>query len=104
MLIEIIFFNGCPNVDTTRKVLREAMATMNLEAGWKEWSKQDPGIPEYVTMYGSPTILIDSVDVAGLAPSEGADSCRVYDHGDGKLRGVPSVEMILRALKEAGEK
>ena len=49
--------------------------------------------------YGSPTILIDGRDVAGLAPGDEQPSCRIYDNGAGALDVVPSVERIADALR-----
>lgn len=56
-----------------------------------------------VRTFGSPTILVNGKDISGAAPSGGADCCRLYRSGDGRLAGVPEVRELTRALMEARE-
>lgn len=98
MTVELIYDRDCPNVDGTRANLRAAFAACRLEASWTEWDHATPGTPPHVTGYGSPTILIDGVDVAGAAPAVGATCCRIYNSGTGPGAGVPGVELIQQAL------
>ena len=52
-----------------------------------------PHAPEPLRGWGSPTILVDGVDVAGqLAPT--ATSCRLYANADGRLVGTPPEELV----------
>jgi hypothetical protein len=67
---------------------------------WSEHLGSDPATPAHARGYGSPTILVDGRDVAGVEP--GAEPCcRVYSDVDGRLAGVPSVEIIVAALRRA---
>ena len=50
--------------------------------------------PEHLRGWGSPTILIDGVDVAGGRPS--GSSCRLYPGSD--RPGVPSLDTLRAAL------
>jgi hypothetical protein len=98
MNIELIYFEGCPNVDVARKSLRAACSALGARADWKEWDQNDDSIPDYVKDFGSPSILVDGKDVAGgLDDCRQAKSCRVYDGG----HNAPSVETIITALQQS---
>ncbi len=103
MRVELIFFQGCPNVEEAREQLSRALAEIGRPPQWQEWERDDPAGPAYASAYGSPTILVDGKDVAGVAAAEGADCCRLYRGSDGSLAGVPSVEQIVDALRGAGQ-
>jgi hypothetical protein len=64
---------------------------------------EDPGAPERIRGYGSPTVLVDGRDVAGAAPFEGTTSCRLYGSTGDEPRGAPPVEAIVAALRAALE-
>ncbi|HCG98954.1 MAG TPA: DUF2703 domain-containing protein [Actinobacteria bacterium] len=53
---------------------------------------------------GSPTIRINGLDVDPLAreSTDFAMKCRIYRVGDG-IQGYPSKDMVVAALKDAGE-
>ena len=104
MLVEFIYDDDCQNVGPAREQLRNAMSNLGLSREWKEWDRADPKSPDYAQGDGSPTILINGKDVAGVDPGADASCCRVYKWPDGKLRGIPTVEMIESALKEMNEK
>lgn len=94
MKIELIYFNGCPNVDPARKNLKEAFEATGIKSNWDEWEHGNPEAPDYVLEYGSPTILIDGKDVArGPEGDLSPNSCRLYEGG-----GAPSVKMIKAAI------
>lgn len=97
--VELIYDLDCPNVQEARKVLLGGFAESGLQPRWAEWDRKSPESPAYARQYGSPTILVDGRDVAGAQPAEGSDCCRVYDHGPGALRGVPSISRIATALR-----
>jgi len=96
--IEFIFDLDCPNVAATRDNLRAALRSASMPLQWSEWNRADANAPAYVRGYGSPTVLIDGRDVAGIEPTD-APSCRIYSSASGHQRGVLSVEMILGALQ-----
>lgn len=101
MNIELIFDAECPNVAQTRSMLSEALAVTGISARWQEWERSAPSIPEYARYYGSPTILIDGVDVAGTDPVAGSGACRVYSDAHGKLGRTPPLDTICSALSKA---
>ncbi len=100
--IELIYDMDCPNVESARGVLRDALAAEGLEAEWAEWNRESGDSPEYAREYGSPTILVDGRDVSGQGSEADANCCRVYAAADGALRGVPEVETVRAALRLAG--
>jgi hypothetical protein len=100
MLIELLYFGGCPNWTVARDHLAQALERA-----------QRPGQPiELVEVLtdeqavalgfpGSPTIRVDGVDPFG---SQGASrlACRLYPTPQG-LAGAPTVEQLVDALAGA---
>ena len=100
--VELIYDTDCPNVRHARKALLEGFSEVGLQPSWTEWDRKSPESPAYARRYGSPTILVNGRDVAGAEPTEGSDSCRIYDHGLGGVKGVPPVQAIASALGNGG--
>lgn len=98
--VELVYEPSCPNVGEAREELSRALAKLKLPLRWKEWNVNDPRTPERVRRFGSPTILVDGRDVAGLEPQTAGASCRVYRDPNG-ARGAPSLDMIVSALAAA---
>lgn len=96
MKIELIYFEGCPNVDAARNNLRKACTELGLKADWQEWNQNDEAVPDHVKVFGSPSILVDDKDIAG-GPGDccAPKSCRLYDGG----QNAPAVETIKAALR-----
>lgn len=99
--VELIYDADCPNVKGTREKLLRAFASAGLTPKWREWDKGSLESPPYVKGYGSPSILINGRDCAGMFPAEEAGSCRVYTNQNGETSGTPTVELITLALGEA---
>lgn len=89
MKIQLIYFEGCPHVAATRAALRDALATTAHVVEEIDTGRADA--PDWARRWGSPTVLIDGVDVAGLAPSDSA-CCRLYP------TGAPTVAQITARL------
>lgn len=102
MTVELIYDSDCPNAAEARAQLMRAFAEAGIAPRWTEWDRGDPASPAHVRGYGSPTILVNGKDVAGVEPSEGVSCCRLYPDESGTFSGVPSIETIASALKEAG--
>ena len=97
--VELVYDADCPNVDEARVALRLACAQAGVSAAWVEWDRKGAESPAHVRSYGSPTILVNGKDIAGAAPGEGADSCRVYAAEGAGFRRVPPVQQIAVALR-----
>lgn len=97
--VVLIYDTDCPNVQRARKALLEGFGLAGLRPSWTEWDRKSPESPAYVRGYGSPTILVDDRDVAGVAPGDGGSSCRLYHSGSGAFDGAPSAEQVAEALR-----
>lgn len=99
--VEFVYDGNCPNVAAARAQLLRAFARAGLTPRWSEFLIGDPAIPTHARGYGSPTILVDGLDVStGSAPGAEA-SCRLYGTADGGLSRVPGVSEIAAALAHA---
>jgi len=87
----LVYFPGCPHVPATRAALARVLAEFPA-ARLREVDVSAADAPEELRGWGSPTVLVDGVDVAGGQPGT-ARSCRLYDSGEG-----PSEERIRAAL------
>lgn len=101
--IDLIHDVDCPNAGQARINLRRALEMARLPARWREWIRTAPTTPHDLLRFGSPTILVDGKDVAGVEPLDGADACRIYQDGNLRLKRVPAVSMILAALDRTPE-
>jgi copper chaperone CopZ len=90
--VQLLHFAGCPNVQAARAALREALEAERIEVAVEEIDTEHPSAPAWARGWGSPTILIDGVDVAGHAPAAETSCCRLY------AEGAPSVAMIRARL------
>lgn len=87
--IELVYFDGCPNVSEERQRITEALTRNAMPQGWTEWNIDDPATPVDRRGYGSPTVLVDGRDVAGGEPGAGRGCVAA---------GAPSVAMLVAAL------
>jgi hypothetical protein len=95
--VDLIYERDCPNVALARANLRRALEDLGVTQPWQEHLIGDPERPSRVRGYGSPTILVDGVDVAGASPGSEA-CCRVYATPQGRA-GAPSVGQIAAAIR-----
>lgn len=103
MKVELIYFEGCPNIAKARAALVKAFATISHPITWVEWNQSDNTCPDRYRIYGSPTILIDGQDVDASTYTEQGACCRLYtDDNTQQTLGAPSLNTIVAALKNAG--
>lgn len=95
--VEFIYDSDCPNVPQARENLLRAFSQAGLAPRWREWERADSNAPAYTRAHGSPTILMDGLDVAGAAAADAA-CCRIYTNDQGRKQGVPPVTLIVAAL------
>jgi predicted DsbA family dithiol-disulfide isomerase len=101
MELTVLAVPGCPNAPVLEQRLAEALAgrpaatvarrvitDMDEAARWG--------------MRGSPTLLIDGRDPFAVPGAGPAVACRLYEAGDGRLDGAPTVAALRRALEQAG--
>src|SRR5687768_12828105 len=88
--VELLWWEGCPSWERALAILREEMESVGLDpeaAVVTEVSTDEQA--ERLGFPGSPTILVDGVDVQ---PPEGEPtglSCRVYRLRDGRVSPLP---------------
>ncbi len=95
MKVQLLYFAGCPNLEAARQALQSALAAAGLPPDYEEVDTNAPETPEALRGWGSPTVLVDGLDVAGQAQPAGS-SCRLYPGGR-----APSEAMIRDALATA---
>jgi hypothetical protein len=78
-------------------MLRAVLAASGVATEIEEVDTTAPDTPESLRRWGSPTVLINGVDVEGGEPS-GSSYCRLYRDERGQVRGTPSVAGLRRAL------
>ena len=95
MQIQLLSFPGCPHVGAARHALAEALRDVGVAVPIVEIEVTAAGTPLELRGWGSPTILVDGVDVVGGAPS--GSCCRLYPGSD--RAGVPPLTAIVTALR-----
>ncbi len=97
MQIEILYFEGCPNHTPTVDLVKRVIADLGVPADVEEVEVTSPNEVERLRFLGSPTVLIDGVDIEPGARNR-ADysySCRMYSG----VSGLPSEDMLIAALQ-----
>jgi hypothetical protein len=99
MLVQLLYFDDCPNWKVARRRLHEALGAAGLaqevEVTYQRVVTAEEA--ERVGFHGSPTILVEGRDPWADNGATGGLSCRIYrtEHGSG---GAPSVAQLTEAL------
>ena len=100
-MIEILYFDGCPNHEPAERAVRDVLKELNVDAEITHIDVPDAATATRVRFPGSPTIRIDDKDVA---PEETNGSyslrCRVYQTNSG-MAGVPDKDAIRTAIRRS---
>lgn len=100
MKIELLYVEGCPNLDLARERLWSALQELGSKDAVTEILVIDSAAASRLRFLGSPSIRIDGMDVEST--SRGGRgfglACRRYGE-DGRTEGAPSQELIERALR-----
>jgi hypothetical protein len=97
--IEFLFIPGCCCAGPALRLLRGVLAQEHCDAPVTVRAITDEERAARYRFHGSPTILVDGVDLEGPAPDRDGYHlrCRVYaPHGE--CPGVPAAELIRAAL------
>lgn len=102
MLVELLFWEGCPSYPAALDQLRAALA----EAGGDPASivvreVLDEAQAAAERFPGSPTIRVDGRDVVDAGDAPPALNCRVYHLRDGRFSPTPDPEDLRDALRPA---
>ena len=97
MMIEVLFFDGCPNHGPTLDLAREVVAELGLDAEIREVRVETPEEATRERFLGSPSVRVNGKDIerGARGRTDYALSCRMYRGG-----GVPPRELLLAALRE----
>lgn len=97
MKIEVLYFENCPNVRPAAERLKSVLRQEGVAAEVTEIQIEDEAAARKLEFPGSPTIRIDGldVDVDARRGTAVVFACRRYEGG------LPSEDMIRRAVKEA---
>jgi len=98
--VEVLVFDGCPNVEVALDRAHAAVATANVPANVRVVRVHDDEEAKRLRFLGSPTVRVDGVDID--LPAEDGDlfglRCRLYSV-DGRLEGAPPIAWIASALR-----
>ena len=101
MKIEVLYVPDCPHHPSAVKQLRDVLLAEGVRTEIIEVAVTDSKAAEEFRFRGSPTIRINGRDIAGEShsPLSFALACRMYPGA--KEAGVPPLEMMQRAVREA---
>ncbi len=102
--VELLWWEGCPSTERALTELHAALEELGLpdEVSMREIRTDEDA--EAVGFTGSPTILIDGVELMALLGRGGDEepaglNCRVYVRRDGRVSPTPDPEDLREALK-----
>lgn len=103
MKVELLGFEGCPNVEGAHGLLKDCMAALGLSQDITEVQVDTPERARLLAFPGSPTIRVNDADVDPPEHAiEGSLVCRTYRVG-GRLQGLPDRAKVMAALQAAQE-
>jgi len=106
LTVELLWWEGCPSTERALTELREALDELGLPGDVAMREIRTDTEAEAAAFTGSPTILIDGVELMA-ALGKGGDAepaglnCRVYVRRDGRVSPTPDPEDLREALKGA---
>jgi hypothetical protein len=89
-----LIFDGCPLANAAREELVAALEHCRV-SDYEEIDILAQETPEELRGWGSPTILVDGVDITG-EPKGDSVSCRVYPGS----KGVPDRAIIVERISQ----
>lgn len=104
MKIEVLFFNGCPHYKPAVNLVLDVLKEEQISAQVAEVNVADPETAKATAFLGSPSIRVEGLDVEpeARAVRDYGISCRTY-MTNGRIEGLPSRELIRRAIREVGD-
>jgi len=103
-MIEFQYFDGCPNSKESLKNLSDLQKEIGiLDSQIKISEIPDLESAQKLNFQGSPSILIDGIDIyTGNKPNSFNYSCRIYTF-DGKKTGVLPKDFIRKKINELSQ-
>ena len=100
-VVDVLVFEGCPEVEATLDEARRAIAVAKIEADLRIFVVRSDEDAQRLRFLGSPTVRVDGVDVDVSARGR-ADyglQCRLYSVGGRLACGPPPADWIASALR-----
>ena len=99
MVVEILFFEGCPNHEAARELVDRVAGELGLRPEVRLVEVPDVETAERLRFLGSPTIRVDGRDIepGADARTEFMLACRVY-RTDGGVSGRPDERWLRDVL------
>ena len=100
-IIKFLSFDGCPLAPEALNALESAVGQLRdaVQIEIEHIDLLDPDTADELKRWGSPTILLNELDITGAPPGD-ANSCRIYPGPD----GVPATGEIIEALSRDAQK
>jgi len=100
--VEILTFENCPNADTAREHVLQALEAEALDAAIVEVAVETPALAHELQFLGSPSVRVNGRDVESGAERRDAYGlmCRTYREGS-RMVGSPPLTVIRDALRAA---
>ena len=99
-MIEVLYFDGCPNLEATVALARDVAAELEIAPEIREVEIRDDADAKRLRFLGSPTVRVNGIDIdpEAVARTDYAFSCRLWGES-----GVPPRELMLSALRGTTE-
>ena len=104
--MELLWWEGCPSTDRALSDLREAIAEIGLDSEVQMREIRTDEEAEAARFSGSPTILIDGLELMAALGRGAADepaglNCRINVRRDGRVSPTPDPQDLRDALRAA---
>lgn len=107
MRIELLYYPECPSHGRALEMIHDALQSEGLHAEIEVIRIDTPQQAEQHRFIGSPTIRIDGHEVQPQPHLPYRLTCRTFQHEDGRLSPLPSLQTLRAALRntttEGGE-
>jgi 8-oxo-dGTP pyrophosphatase MutT (NUDIX family) len=102
MRIEVLYFEGCPNHEPTIAAVQEVLREEGISTEVLDVNVRESSMAQELGFLGSPSVRINGLDIEAEARGarEFGMMCRTYSV-DGRRAGLPSREMLRKAIREA---
>jgi hypothetical protein len=97
--INLQYFDGCPSWQPALENLKNVIEAENIAAEINMVKIESPEQAQQEHFLGSPSFLVNGVDLWPEERNHYSLSCRVYQTPTG-LRGSPSIGMLRKRLQE----